>query len=79
MSKELGSEAAKSIGDGHERSGTDTDGGRLMDLYNNAVGRELAADPANRGRNDKDVVRDAIRKGKLQTEPFNVRRPRGRD
>lgn len=77
MAKELGSDTAKAFGDGHERSGIDSPGGRLMDLYNNAVGRDLAKDPANLGRPDRDVIRDAIRDGKLQTRPFQVGGPHG--
>ena len=77
MTKDLGADTAKTIGDGHERSGVDSDGACLMDLYNNAVGRQLALDPANRGRPDQEVIRDAIRNGQLQTRPFEVRGPSG--
>lgn len=47
-------------------------GDRLMDLYNNNVGRQLALDPRNEGRNDEEVILEALKDGKLQTHYFNV-------
>lgn len=76
MAKEIGDGPAKAFGDAHERDDR-PDGERLMDLYNNALGRQLAADPNNQGRPDEDVIREAIRAGKLQTRPFNVPGPLG--
>ena len=38
------------ISGAHERSSPNPDSERLMDLYNNEVGRRLALDPANAGR-----------------------------
>jgi hypothetical protein len=71
MAKDLGAEAAKEFGDAHERDSA-PDGVRLMDLHNNLVGRELAADPANRQRPDEDVIDDAIKNGFLKLEPFRI-------
>lgn len=76
MSKDIGKEAAKSFGDAHERD-DQPEGSRLMDLYNNAVGRQLAADPRNKDRPDEEVIREAIKAGKLQTRPFNIPGPAG--
>jgi len=76
MTKEIGDGAARAFGDAHERDGQ-PDGERLMDLYNNAIGRELAADPRNKDRSDEEVIREAIRAGKLQTRPFNMPGPMG--
>ncbi len=64
--------AAKEIGDAHERNNPLLAGERYMDLYNNAVGRQLAADPANAGRSDEQVIMKALRDGKLRITPFNV-------
>ena len=47
-----------------------------MDLYNNKVGRDLAADPENAGRDGREVIREAIRDGKLRTRPFETDEPR---
>lgn len=44
-----------------------------MDLYNNNVGRRLALDPANRGRQAEEVILEAIQNGKLQTRPFRFK------
>ncbi len=78
MSKEIGDGAARAFGDGHERNDR-PDGERLMDLYNNAIGRELASDPRNKDRSDEEVIREAIKAGKLQTRPFNIPAPMGGD
>jgi len=76
MAKEIGAGAARGFGDAHERDGQ-PDGERLMDLYNNAIGRELASDPRNKDRSDEEVIREAIKAGKLQTRPFNIPEPTG--
>lgn len=47
-------------------------GDRLMDLYNNHVGRALALDPRNHDRNDLDVIIAAWRSGRLQRRPFHL-------
>ena len=72
MTKAISAEAAKRFGDAHERSGSDTEGSLLMDLYNNEIGRRLALDPKNSNRRDEDVILEAIRNGRLQTRPFIV-------
>ncbi len=77
MTKRLGAEAAKESGDAHEISQPNPDGERLMDLYNNHVGRRLALDPKNKKRRAKDVIMEALRNGQLQTRPFNVPGGRG--
>ncbi|SDH66461.1 peptidoglycan-binding domain-containing protein [Roseospirillum parvum] len=74
MTRELGAEVAKEITDAHERHTLDTNpmGDRLMDLYNNRIGRLLAQDPGNRDRPDEEVVLEAIQNGHLQLQPFEV-------
>ncbi len=67
---------AKDFGDAHERSVANPTPERLMDLYNNKVGRDLAADPDNTGRDGREVIREAIRDGKLRTKPFETNEPR---
>ena len=74
MTRELGPEMAKRFGDAHEISRPNPDDERLMDLYNNHVGRVLALDPKNKGRPAEDVIIEAIRNRQLQTLPFTVRR-----
>lgn len=75
MAKELGPDKAKDYGDAHEISSPNNDGDRLKDVYNNAVGRELALDPSNHGKSDSEVIKQAIRQGKFQIDPFNVPGP----
>jgi len=72
MEKYLSKGAAKAIGDAHERDRGQPNGERLMDLHNNAVGRRLAADPANARMDDDEVVLKALREKKLRITPFNV-------
>jgi len=45
---------------------------RLMDIYNNAVGRSLAMLPENAGRPAHEVILQALEEGKLQTLPMNI-------
>jgi hypothetical protein len=73
MTEKLGPDAAKRFGDGHEITVPTPDGDRLMDLFNNNLGRRLALDPANKGRPAEDVVLEAIKKGHAQTQPFKTR------
>ncbi|MBL6935944.1 MAG: hypothetical protein ISR48_11085 [Alphaproteobacteria bacterium] len=75
MTQKIGSDAAKGAADAHEVSDPNNDGERLMDLYNNRIGRELALDPANKGRPAEEVIHEAIRKGNLQLQPFNTQQP----
>ena len=78
MAKALGPEKAKAVADAYERSHPDDKPAqRLMDLYNNKIGRELASDPSNSRVSDSDVVLRALRAGKLRVEPFKVRAPEG--
>lgn len=72
MTQDIGVKAAQSVGDGHEITTVNPDGERLMDLYNNKVGRELALDPANQGRDPVTVIQEAIKSGKLRVKPFNL-------
>ena len=72
VTQELGPEFAKQAGDAHEISAVDPLEERLMDLYNNNVGRRLAIDPGNKGRPAEDVVFEALRNGRLQTRPFTL-------
>ena len=76
IARKAGPEAAKEFGDAHERSDSNPTPERLMDLYNNKVGRDLAADPVNADRDGRDVIREAIREGKLRTSPFETNEPR---
>ena len=66
VAKKLGPALAKEIGDAHEVTAVNTEGERLMDLYNNEVGRRLAADRRNHSRPDEEVILEALRKGKLR-------------
>jgi hypothetical protein len=73
MTISIGAQRAKEFGDAHERSeAPNPNAERLMDLYNNAVGRQLALDPANQGRPPEEVVMDAITRGWLQTRLLNA-------
>ena len=67
MTEDVGPDAAKRFGDAHEITEPGPDGDRLMDLYNNNLGRRLALDPANQGRPAEDVVLEAIKNGDAQT------------
>ncbi len=73
MTEDVGPDAAKRFGDAHEITVRGPDGDRLMDLFNNNLGRRLALDPANKGRPAEDVVLEAIKKGDAQTQPFKTR------
>lgn len=75
LSRVVGPERAKAMTDAHEVSGIDglpvpligarknTPGERLMDLYNNQVGRRLPTQA-------EVAIRDAMKKGYLRTGPF---------
>ncbi len=75
ITKHAGADAAKRFGDAHERSVVNKPGERLMDLYNNDIGRRLAQDPRNLERSDEDVIMGALRKGWLRVTPFKVSQP----
>ena len=70
----FGERFAKDAGDINERDNlNDSQGARLMDVYNNAIGRELAKDHKNRLRKPEDVIDEALEKGLLQTKPFQIK------
>jgi hypothetical protein len=46
---------------------------RLMDLFNNEIGRRLAILPENAGRSAEDVIWQALREGRLQTRPMRIK------
>jgi hypothetical protein len=62
MTQSIGPDLAKQFSDAHEISAPDPNGERLMDLYNNQVGRGLSP-----GRNQ---VEGALQRGILRTSPF---------
>ncbi len=72
LSRRFGAHHAKRITDAHEISNVNDPGDRIMDLFNNNVGRRLAMDPRNHNRDGATVILDAIKRGELQTEPFRV-------
>lgn len=72
LSKRFGAHHAKRLMDAHEITFENHPGGRLMDLFNNNVGRRLALDPKNRNRDGETVVLEALKRGELQTELFRV-------
>lgn len=84
MAQKFGADNAKTIGDGHEANpansyyGThnQTDGQTLMDLHNNRAGRELFKEYGNSGLSPKEIIRKALKEGRLQTRPFKTRRRR---
>lgn len=81
MARELGPQVAKAFTDAWEIShpGGPADfspiGSRLMDLYNNRVGRMLALDPRNRERPAEEVIHEALKNGLLQTRRFSLMPP----
>jgi hypothetical protein len=60
---------ADKFGRAHEQNLGQAPAEKVMDLYNNKIGRELASDPKNAGKSLYDIVADAIAKGKLQLRP----------
>jgi uncharacterized protein DUF6973 len=84
MAQKFGADNAKVIGDGHEANpasryyGThnQTDGQTLMDLHNNQVGRDLFKEYGNSGLSPKEIIKKALKEGRLQTRPFTTRRRR---
>ena len=77
VTREFGPEKAKEFGDAHEVSDPNPDSERLMDLYNNYIGRSLALDPKNKGRPAEDVIMEALNNELLQTRPLNIPEPLG--
>jgi hypothetical protein len=73
MVKSFGPEAAKAFGDERARGAAQKDEGvTLMGLYNNAVGRELAAGAQKTAGAGEAAVEQAMKAGKLQVSPFKV-------
>lgn len=60
---------AKDLTDAHERSSPNDRAERIMDLYNNYVGRKLALDPVNKGKEPALVIKAALERGELLTRP----------
>ena len=73
MTKRLGPGAAKRLGDANEISSLGEASQKLMDLYDNRIGRRLALDLWNRDRVPADVVLETLRSGRLQLASFVVR------
>ena len=63
---------AKTFTDAHETTVQNDPGERLMDLYNNEVGRRLAMDPKNRGRPAEEVIMEALHNDRMQVSQFTV-------
>ncbi len=84
MARDISPHAAKQIGDGHERKplgsysyeGLESAprGEKLMDLYNNRIGRDLERKFRDDPRPAEDIVMEALRAGRLQTRPFSLSR-----
>lgn len=70
MAQSMGPARAKELMDAHERSSPNQDGSRLMDLYNNQVGRSAPEDaPVNFFRPGL-AIEDARARGLLRRSPF---------
>jgi Domain of unknown function (DUF6973) len=65
LSRIMGPELAKKFTDAYEIGHPNPNDERLMDLFNNAVGRHLAADPKNQSQKDETVVLEALKRGEL--------------
>ena len=76
MTKEIGPEAAKEFGEAHERTVVNEPGERMMELYNNEIGRRLAMDTRNHTRPDEEVIMEALEKGLLRVTPFEFTKSR---
>jgi Domain of unknown function (DUF6973) len=72
LTRTLGAERAKAFTDSHEISNPNSRDVRLMDLYNNSVGRRLAADPDNHSKQDEAVILEALKRGELQEKPVLI-------
>jgi hypothetical protein len=69
MTLDLGPLLAKKFADQYERRNKNPNKERLMDLWNNARGRELALDPSNADRDPVDVIMEAMKDGTLRLSP----------
>ncbi|WP_430397674.1 DUF6973 domain-containing protein [Ferrovibrio sp.] len=72
MTKYLGADTAKKYGDAHERIPNNPTGEKAMDLFNNAVGRQLALEAKQSNVSARQVVLEALRNGRLRTRPVSV-------
>jgi hypothetical protein len=63
---------AQAAGDAHERSFANSHNERVMDLYNNNIGRRLTQIPANVGRPAVEVIREALNSRVLMSSPLNI-------
>ena len=72
MARAIGVEGAKKYADSLEVTRPNAPGGRLMDLYNNRVGRLLYRNTMNLGRTDIEVIWEAYKTGLLRVSPFSV-------
>lgn len=70
MAQSMGPERAKELMDAHERSSPNRDGPRLMDLYNNQIGRAAPEDAPINFINPGLAIRDAAARGQLRKSPF---------
>ncbi|MTI09097.1 DUF6973 domain-containing protein [Curvivirga aplysinae] len=69
---DVGYEEAKNFLDAHEITSTNSDNERMMDLFNNEIGRRLALDPRNTERDPVEVIMEAIQADMLRITPFNA-------
>ena len=67
MTKAFGPSEARLFGNAHEISSANPAGERYMDLYNNQVGRDLAA--TGQGA-PIDMIRSAVANGATRNSPF---------
>ena len=70
MAQSIGPERAKELMDAHERSSPNQEGTRLMDLYNNQVGRSAPEDAPINFLNPGRAIQDAATRGFLRKSPF---------
>ncbi len=84
MAQEAGVEVSKQFGDAHERTAlgiyegkrnSNPDGEKLMDLYNNRVGRELFQEhPQATPDQITEIILDAMSSGRIQLRNFSIKR-----
>jgi hypothetical protein len=74
MTTLIGPDATKAFTDAHEREPGSSGGDRIMDLYNNFMGRMLATDSGTHNAIDPGaVIMNAISAGQLITAPPYVK------
>ncbi|XP_070577958.1 uncharacterized protein [Ptychodera flava] len=67
VTREFGPDVAKSFGDAYEMRAMGPVGERLMNLFNNGVGRVMAKDATNHGLSDINLILNSLQEGALQT------------